>query len=336
MNVRQSRRAIWIALCVLLLGSAPCAGKKGQDREINTVSGPGVLWRDPSDIASRDLFWGPGGEEHQPRGPFRFVKEDLAGTSPKFTVLDKDDVKWKVKLGQEARPETAASRIAWSVGYFTNQDYFLSELRVQSLPVLQRGQKLVGPDGVIHNVRLKREVKGEKKVGIWQWRDSYWADTRELNGLKVLMALINNWDLKDNNNAVYEEGGDRIFMVSDLGASFGSPGRSWPRQKSKDNLHEYSRSRFIRAFTGETVDLEVPARPRFVYLVDPKEYFSRIHMESLGRKIPRGDARWIGQLLGSLSPKQIRDAFRAAGYSPDEVERFAQVLENRIAELTDL
>src|SRR5579862_5162778 len=27
-----------------------------------------VLWREPEDIGSRDLFYGPGGEEHQPRG----------------------------------------------------------------------------------------------------------------------------------------------------------------------------------------------------------------------------------------------------------------------------
>ena len=67
-----------------------------------------------------------------------------------------------------------------------------------------------------------------------------------------------------------------------------------------------------------------------------KEYFERVHMESLGRNIPRDDVWWIGQLMGILSPKQIRDAFRAAGYSPDEVEQFAQVVEKRIAQLRDL
>jgi hypothetical protein len=44
----------------------------------------------------------------------------------------------------------------------------------------------------------------------------------------------------------------------------------------------------------------------------------------------------MGQLLAKLSPQQIRDAFRAAGYSPEEIEEFAAVLEARIGELTKL
>ena len=59
----------------------------------------------------------------------------------------------------------------------------------------------------------------------------------------------------------------------------------------------------------------------------------RLHMRWIGRRIPREDVQWIGQLLAQLSPEQIRDAFRAAGYTPDEVEGFAKVVEKRIAEL---
>ncbi len=33
-----------------------------------TVEGPPVLWRDPVDIASRNLFYGPGGKSHEPEG----------------------------------------------------------------------------------------------------------------------------------------------------------------------------------------------------------------------------------------------------------------------------
>ena len=50
----------------------------------------------------------------------------------------------------------------------------------------------------------------------------------------------------------------------------------------------------------------------------------------------RADARWLGGLLGRLSDKQIRDAFQAAGYGPDEVESFTQELRQRIAELNNL
>ena len=60
------------------------------------------------------------------------------------------------------------------------------------------------------------------------------------------------------------------------------------------------------------------------------------HLEWIGKRIPRGDARWLGELLARLSPEQIRDAFRAAGYSPEEIEGFSKIVEGRIAQLREL
>ncbi len=63
-------------------------------------------------------------------GPvFKFVKEDLCGTNPKFIVADQSGVKWKIKLGAEAKPEVAAPRLVWAAGYFTPEDYYLPLLR---------------------------------------------------------------------------------------------------------------------------------------------------------------------------------------------------------------
>ena len=76
-----------------------------------------ALWQDPTDLPSRDLFYGPGGKEHEPKGPFTFVKEDLDGTNPKFVVKAGDGTKWKVKMGVEAKPDPAASSLLWAVGY---------------------------------------------------------------------------------------------------------------------------------------------------------------------------------------------------------------------------
>jgi hypothetical protein len=44
----------------------------------------------------------------------------------------------------------------------------------------------------------------------------------------------------------------------------------------------------------------------------------------------------MGQLLARLSKQQIQDAFRAAGYSPQDVDAFTGVLQSRIAALTNL
>ncbi len=297
-----------------------------------------VLWRDPTDIETRDLFYGPGGKEHEPHGPATFLNEDLDGTNPKIVVRDRDGVKWKVKMGPEARPETAATRLVWAAGYFVNEDYFVPSLRVENLPAhLHRGQKYVSGVGSIANVRMKRYLKSEGKAGSWHWRADPFMGTREFNGLRVLMALLNNWDLTDENNKVYDDKqGERVYMVSDLGSTFGTPGLTWPMSKARGNVRSYSHSKFITRVTADTVDVAAPRRDSFFFLATPHEFFKKLKLRAIGKNIPRDDARWMGELLGRLSPDQIRDAFRASGYSPQEVEGFATALERRIAELQKL
>jgi len=70
-------------------------------------------------------------------------KEDKQGGSPKFDVRDEQGVRWKVKLGDETKAETAATRLVWAAGYYTDEDYYLPELRVDNLPALERGGKFV-------------------------------------------------------------------------------------------------------------------------------------------------------------------------------------------------
>ena len=315
---------------------------KKHHKEVETTDSPVLFWSEPSDIKTRNLFFGSGGEKHQPRGPFKFVEEDLDGTSPKFVVRGGDGVKWKVKLGLEPRSETAATRLVWSVGYYTNEDYFLPDMQVDGMPThLHRGQDMVGPGGSVHNVRLKRDIKGEKKLGTWSWIDDPFTGRREWHGLRVMMALINNWDLKEENNAVYQAedprlGRVRIYMVSDLGASFGTPHLTLPLKNTRDDLKTYRDSEFIKETTPLFIKFSTPGRASAVFLFRPHEYKLREDLEWIGKNIPRLDAKWMGQVLARLSASQIRDAFRAAGYTPEEVEGFAEVVEARIAELNRL
>jgi len=330
---------------VTLLGALLAVGFASELVSASNDSATAVLWRDPTDIATRNLLEGPGGKDHEPHPPFTFDKEDMKGSNPKFDVRDSDGVKWKVKLGVEAKPETVASRLIWAVGYFANEDYFLPEFRANGMPAhLQRGNSFVEADGSIKNVRLKRESKDEKKIGTWQWRKNPFTDTRELNGLRVMMAVINNWDLKDDNNAIYREKGtdaqapETVYLVSDLGSSFGTT-NFIASDKGKGNLEAYVHSKFIRKgeeSTGNFVDFEDPKRPAPFIAFNAPEFLSRVNLEWIGRHLPKADAQWTGQLLAKLSHDQIRDAFRAAQYTPEEVEAFASALELRIAELNQL
>ena len=335
--------AALLVLAALAPPARPAAEKKKTASRIaGTVQA--VLWRNPIDIATRDLFHGPGGKQHQPRPPFTFVKEDEGGTNPKYVVRDGAGVKWTVKLGVEARPETAASRLTWAAGFSANENYFLPALRVDKIPPhLKRGRELIGPDGSIENVRLKRSDEHLDKIGDWRWRENPFAGTRELNGLRVLMALLNNWDLKDVNNSVYQvkdpppgSAAERIYLVSDLGSSFGTTGASFTRARAKGNVGSYRGSKFIARTTPAYVDLASPSHPSLLSPINIPYFFMWTHMRWIGKRVPRADARWMGDLLGRLSHAQICDAFRAAGYPPAETEAFAAVIEHRIAALREL
>lgn len=47
-------------------------------------------------------------------------------------------------------------------------------------------------------------------------------------------------------------------------------------------------------------------------------------------------AIWIGQYLTQLSDEQLHDAFRAGGFSPQEIEGFSRKVQKKINELVNL
>ena len=304
--------------------------------------GKKVLWETPVDISTRNLISGEGGRGHAPASTgYRFEKEDLSGSNPKFTVRDRSGEKWKIKLGDEARPETVAARLIWAVGFHTDEDYFLPAVHVSGVPAnLHRGQKFIDPDGTMHNARLKREPSDLKKVGSWKWSDDAFTGSREWNGLRVMMALTNNWDVKDENNSIYEvrhrNSRTLLYVVSDLGASFGPTHLDLGRKKDKGELDKFEETTFVHRVHGNEVDFNVPGAPSPIMIFDVPSYFRHLRLMWIGRNIPREDARWMGSILSRLSAAQIRDAFRAGGYSPDEVRAFAGIVQRRIGNLSEL
>lgn len=296
-----------------------------------------ALWESPADIRTRNLFYGPGGKSHQPGSILQFLKEDLGGSNPKFDLRDENGVKWKLKMGEEARPETVASRLLWAVGYHADEDYFVASAHIEHLPAtLHRGGNRVSANGAVRNVRLERENKDRKGGERWTWRNAPFEGTREFNGLRVMMALMNNWDLKDENNTVYPEKERSVYEVSDLGATFGTSGVLLVKKNAKGNAHSFQHSKFITKTTPEYVDFAAPSLPSLPYVFNPFQYTRRARLRWIGKHVNRADAKWIGGLLAQLSEAQIRDAFRAAGYSPEELNVFTQVLEDRITKLNTL
>jgi hypothetical protein len=294
---------------------------------------PAVIWHQTIDINQLNLFYGVGGKQDAPSADakYKFKNEDMNGTSPKFDVEDDKGIKWRVKLGQEPRAETAATRLLFAAGYFVDEDYYVDELHVEGLPPLKRGQSFVTSDGIVHGARLERRMKEVKKLGTWDWFKNPFVGTKEFNGLRVMMAVVNNWDLKTINNSIYEVNEEAEYAVSDVGATFGKTGN--PIHRSKSVLKDYEDSKFIDKVTPDFVDFVMHSRPPLLAAVNIPNYEKRTEMQDITKHIPRADAKWLGQRLSQLTEEQIRDCFRAGGYTQEEVEGYAAVIQNRIAAL---
>ena len=291
-----------------------------------------LLWADRRNTPALGLLDGPGGKTRAPGTDFKFIEESAGGSAPKFIVEDENGVRWKVKLGPEVKSETAATLLIRAAGYFADEDYYRNEIRVKGMKLLSRGKKYISNGDLVHEARLER-FEHEKKSKNWSWYEPRMSGTKEFNGLRVMMALINNWDLKVENNSLLVQGdGGQRYSVSDLGATFGRTGNSFTRSKGK--LKDYSQTRFIKKVHPDHVDFVMHSRPFFLLAVfRPGYYQTRTKMQSITKNVPIADVRWLASQLAKLSPDQIRECFSAAGFSSAEAEGYTKGVMQRIDEL---
>ena len=128
---------------------------------------------------------------------------------------------------------------------------------MSGIPHLNSGNGAIAADGTVSGVRLKRQNKTQKNIGNWSWFDNPFLNTREFDGLRVMMALLNDWDLKTENNKIYSENNtERRYVVSDEGASFGRTGGVTTR--SKGDLQQYREAETVGA---AAVDFVMATRP---------------------------------------------------------------------------
>ena len=268
------------------------------------------LWAEAG--PARDLFWGVGGREAapDPQAEYRFVARDTTGRSPGYDVRDARGRVWSVKLGPEAQTEVVVSRLLWAAGYFQPATYYLPTWTLVGAPDANPQ-----PPG-----RFRLEAEGETRVGRWSWSANPFVGTEPLRGLFVLMVMVNNWDLKTRQNHVYELTGGRAgpvrrYAVRDLGASLGSTRRFF--SGSKSNVDDFERELFIHSVRN--------GRVRF-------HYRGAWRQPHLTRGVTPADVRWISARLARLTPKQWSDAFKAAGYTETETERYVVRLRQKVNE----
>lgn len=278
----------------------------------SNIQAQNVMW-EKVNVSERDLFYGPGGKELLPDlSQITYIKEEKAGHTKKYRIKDAKGQIWIAKLGREAKPETAAVRLLYGLGYKTDINYLIPKLTIPNV-------------GTFENVRLETRSPNVKSLGHWKWLDNPFLNSNELRGLKIMMVFVTNWDVLDIQNDILEvtTGGKREnhFIVSDLGATFGSLGNNnlplfhrFGRTTGKP--YDFAKTKLIRKVKSGKVELDYKGKNR--------EFFEGITIEN---------AKWLYELLSKLSDKQIADAFRAANYSPTEVEIYTKAVKNKIAEL---
>src|SRR2546421_8180405 len=224
--------------------------KDSKESKEEAPQGTPVLWKEPTDIASRNLLLGPGGEGMKP-DLSQVVwdgQEGVPGYSVKWKVRDGAGKKWAVKLGREAQPETVAVRLVWAAGYVTEVNYLVPCVHIVNAPKPPKKVERCEGDGFA-NVRFEARPKGVKRLDDpWKWKENPFVGMHQLEGLKGLMALLNNWDLKDSNNVIiYAPNGRRRgelrYVISDLGATFGRTGSVpvfWRITRSRNNPEDYA------------------------------------------------------------------------------------------------
>jgi hypothetical protein len=321
MAKRLVREAV-VALMIALLTLPTTADAVQDSSKKELPQGTPVFWREPADISSRNLLLGPGGDEMKPDLKQVIWEETLPeGYSVKWRVRDASGRKWVVKVGNEAQPETAAARLLWAAGYPTEINYLFPCVKITNAPKPRKEVKKCEGDGYA-NVRFEARPDDYKRLDEWSWDRNPFSGTKEFAGFVVLMGLLNNWDLKDSNNKIIyvpaEGGGGELrYVVSDLGATFGKTG----------NFITHSRNEPEKYVKTEMIDKVEGGRVKFDYSGKKGSLFNNITVEQ---------ARWIGDILGRLSEEQVKDAFRAANYTPQEVEALAQEVLGRINSLRRL
>jgi hypothetical protein len=331
-------------LVLSLLCQPPAFAQQKEDKD-KKLSGTPVLWRNPGDISSRDLVYGPGSARLAPAAPFTFIKEDKDGESPKFVVKDARGVEWRVKLGPESQSETVATRLVWSVGYFAEEAYYLDSVRINGLPRLSRGRQYVEGREVVRGARFEPRRQGVKRGPVWDWDKNPFRGRRELSGLKVLMILLNNFDARAANNGILyvrnprRRRMDAQYTVTDLGATLGRAG-GLGGTRTKNNLKDFLSTRFVMGVEDDgSVEFDYDTRPTKLGMFTvfyPPYYLGEVKKEKSMRGIPIEHARWIGSLLAQLTDDQLRDAFDAANYDEATREGYVQTLRERINQLTRL
>lgn len=303
-------RAVLFVALALLSGSSFAQKSKSTK---SLPNGKAVIW-ERVDIPKQDLFAGPGGVMMQPDlSNITFIKRESGGHNKKYRIKDGQGRVWVAKPYTEARPETASVRLLYGLGYKTEINYLVPSLTIPTV-------------GTFKNVRLEARPDNIDRLDSWQWKSNPFVGTNEFQALKILQMFLNNNDVIDINNKILKvegpNGPELQYIISDLGSTLGKRGSNnlplfYRFGRKNDSPSKWNRSSFVKGVRNGHIIL----------------YTTGVKNRGLYKDITVAQGRWLYDLLRQLNTAQIADAFRAANYSPAEVEVLTSATRRRIEEL---
>jgi len=292
-----------------------------------------TIWRDPGEVEALDLGNGPGGADGAPAPPFTFIEEHLNGSQPCVSVTDRRGRHWRVKWGNEVRAENFAVRMVWACGYHAEVTYFIEAGQIAGAQALQRASACIADDCSFREARFELDDTAVRKLfeeHSWAWNDNPFVGTPQLNGLKVLVMLLADWDTKDrrdvargSNTAIFEHRVGRWrrearYLITDWGGSMGRWGSTVvTRGRWDPEGFEAQNAEFVTGRDGEMV--------RFGYVGQ--------RTGDIAAGISVDDVRWLCRYLGRITDQQLRSALAASGASGDEARQFTRAIRGRVEQL---
>ena len=290
------------------------------------------IWHDLHTEEANDLRYGPGGAEYVPDPPFEFVEELMTGSHPSVSVRDRQNRLWRLKWGAEAKPEAFCVRFAAACGYFAEVTHYVASGRIDGVTTLTRARTMIGEDGHFEDARFELEDRSVRMLfdeHSWAWNDNPFVGTRQLDGLKIVVMLLSNWDSKDrrdvsrgSNTAIFEHSVSRFatearYLITDWGGAMGKWGTT-----------VVSRGRWdAEGFEAQTPSFVAGIHDRVV------DFGYQGQRSEIGRGIPVPHVRWFYRKARRITEPALRTGLLASGATEEEAVRFARALVARIEAL---
>jgi len=162
------------------------------------------------------------------------------------------------------------------------------------------------------SISSKEKSSDSKEIGFWDYNSLGHPELRELRGLAILDAWLDNWDVRWGNNRLNltraKDGTYRLeHVVSDMGSLFGNSS-GMVRQvhgKWKQGLYDNEPNDYVWSFTHSQPAGKTTA-PIRDYMPDSRiDPFYEMNLD---------DARWMARQIAQLSEEQLKAALIGSGF----------------------